>query len=638
MEKASLMDAIFRPQRSLPIRQKQQTPLSPVQQSVATPQAMGAETLQRAQENPASLAPGDVQALQRSIGNRAVSQMIGRNSATPPVQAKMQVGASNDRYEQEANRVARQVVGQLHGARPISAQPATASVQRARSGSYQGGAFAQGGELSPQIAGQLQGARGGGQPLAAPVRSAMEQAFGADFSRVRVHQSQKADTLNRAISARAFTSGQDLFFRKGEYDPSSLAGQGLLAHELTHVVQQSGGQLQRAPARSEDADGLAPQARFPSAYQVAQSGHTLGQRPQIAQRSPQGRIHRCGDDEPKTTTTTPPVSIKPSTGPTKSTPKSTGSKPVDVKKDFGTESTTEVAPPLPSVHSGRDTGPAITAVNSSSLSEDYKKRALVMINNPNEASQGGYGICGLTTVLRALLIHDPVRFVNLAVAAMADVGLATQWREFFQKNADEKQKKKELDYITAQYMLRKGGSGQVSQTVLKRNTSGGVDETTKTKDYGDVFKNQTTFSNTFKIDDWEGKGHYATTAGGLNYLHSHVSGRQGFKIKISDNFQADYDLAKAKAGPTGTVNASIKGHDFYQAKGAPVSKGPAEKHPAKYRHWVTIESLEKIAKENKSSGKSENFFKMKIWTYEKYFDAVVNENVVGDYIHSLVVM
>jgi hypothetical protein len=83
----------------------------------------------------------------------------------------------------------------------------------------------------------------------------MEDSFGTDFSRVRVHTSSQSDTLNRQLQARAFTTGSDIFFRSGEYKPTSGAGQQLLAHELTHVVQQGAAQtpvrrsrwVQRAP-------------------------------------------------------------------------------------------------------------------------------------------------------------------------------------------------------------------------------------------------------------------------------------------------------------------------------------------------------------------------------------------------------
>ncbi len=68
----------------------------------------------------------------------------------------------------------------------------------------------------------------------------MEQSFGADFSGVRIHADGEADQLSRALSARAFTTGQEIYFKQGEYQPDSQPGQMLLAHELTHVVQQTG--------------------------------------------------------------------------------------------------------------------------------------------------------------------------------------------------------------------------------------------------------------------------------------------------------------------------------------------------------------------------------------------------------------
>lgn len=66
----------------------------------------------------------------------------------------------------------------------------------------------------------------------------MEGAFGADFSAVRIHQGASSDRLNSELNARAFTTGPDVFLRSGEYRPASTSGSELLAHELTHVVQQ----------------------------------------------------------------------------------------------------------------------------------------------------------------------------------------------------------------------------------------------------------------------------------------------------------------------------------------------------------------------------------------------------------------
>jgi hypothetical protein len=99
-------------------------------------------------------------------------------------------------------------------------------------------------EVTPEVERAIQRARGSGQALDSDVRAQMESAFGADFSGVRVHTSTEADTLNRALNARAFTTGQDIFFRQGAYSPGSSSGRELLAHEVTHVMQQEGGQVQ----------------------------------------------------------------------------------------------------------------------------------------------------------------------------------------------------------------------------------------------------------------------------------------------------------------------------------------------------------------------------------------------------------
>lgn len=101
-------------------------------------------------------------------------------------------------------------------------------------------AMLQGGEVSGEIESGIQAARGGGQPLDSGARASLEPAFGVDFGNVRVHTGSQADQLNRDLSARAFTTGSDIFFRQGEYRPGSSSGRELLAHELTHVVQQGG--------------------------------------------------------------------------------------------------------------------------------------------------------------------------------------------------------------------------------------------------------------------------------------------------------------------------------------------------------------------------------------------------------------
>lgn len=100
------------------------------------------------------------------------------------------------------------------------------------------------GPLAPEIAGEIEQARHGGAPLPGGVRAEMEAGLGADLSPVRVHNDNRADQLNRSVRAEAFTTGTDVFFRSGAYAPGSSDGQRLLAHELTHVVQQGSGQVE----------------------------------------------------------------------------------------------------------------------------------------------------------------------------------------------------------------------------------------------------------------------------------------------------------------------------------------------------------------------------------------------------------
>jgi hypothetical protein len=99
------------------------------------------------------------------------------------------------------------------------------------------------GPLDPEIAESIKTEKGGGRPLDDATRADMEGHLGADLSDVRVHTGSSADQLNRSVRAEAFTTGNDVFFKSGKYSPETSDGRGLLAHELTHVVQQGTGQV-----------------------------------------------------------------------------------------------------------------------------------------------------------------------------------------------------------------------------------------------------------------------------------------------------------------------------------------------------------------------------------------------------------
>ena len=119
------------------------------------------------------------------------------------------------------------------------------AVQRKTDGNTEGAA-------SPDLLSRLNASKGGGQPLPADTRTSMESAMGADFSNVRVHTGSEAVQMSQGINAQAFTHGSDVYFNSGKYNPSDTEGTRLLAHELTHTVQQRGvNSLQKASISNE---------------------------------------------------------------------------------------------------------------------------------------------------------------------------------------------------------------------------------------------------------------------------------------------------------------------------------------------------------------------------------------------------
>lgn len=183
------------------------------------------------------------------------------------VQAELSVSQPGDRYEQEADRVAEQVMRMpdsdaMQNTRS-SEHPSPLPIQRLSPETEQ--VHHQPDEeeeeetlqakevpghtatITPDLEIGIHSIRGDGLPLDAATRAYMEPRFGHDFSQVRVHNDGEAARLTRTVNALAFTSGQDIFFREGEYDPTSFTGQRLLAHELAHTVQQASGPVSGIP-------------------------------------------------------------------------------------------------------------------------------------------------------------------------------------------------------------------------------------------------------------------------------------------------------------------------------------------------------------------------------------------------------
>jgi hypothetical protein len=117
-----------------------------------------------------------------------------------------------------------------------------------------------GGVVHPDIESAIASVSGGGGSLDAAVAGDVGSALGDPFGEVRVHSDDHAAALSRAVSARAFTVGRDIFFGEGEYDPGTAPGRELLAHELAHVVQQRGGGQSGPLTVSEPGDALEREA------------------------------------------------------------------------------------------------------------------------------------------------------------------------------------------------------------------------------------------------------------------------------------------------------------------------------------------------------------------------------------------
>jgi hypothetical protein len=226
--------------------------------------------------------------LQRMLGNRRVAQLIQAKQLTPEgkilgLQRKLTVGAADDQYEQEADRVAHQVMSiphtsigntkslftRAHPPKPPSTLPATtprhwappSSLARAPAGEEEQRiqpedqvqksedkkeeksvmkkeAGISSSTINPSIESRINSSKGSGNPLPQNTQTFMKSKFGTDFKEVRVHTDTNAVQLSKELNAQAFTVGRDIYFNTGKYDLQSSQGKHLLAHELTHVVQQ----------------------------------------------------------------------------------------------------------------------------------------------------------------------------------------------------------------------------------------------------------------------------------------------------------------------------------------------------------------------------------------------------------------
>ncbi len=210
-----------------------------------------------------------------SVGGEKLSPFFNQGY----IQATMKTGLPDDPYEKEAEKVSHQVVEgfdqagnvqrklsasglqqfKIHpsiiGSRiskksqktlsriPLSAQAKCSECEEEEKMDLKSGAVQFSGEgsaVTRDLENKIQSMRGGGQAMDNTTKAAMESSFGADFSSVKIHTNNQAVQMSQDLNAHAFTVGNDIFFNHGRYHPSSKQGIGLLAHELTHTVQQGG--------------------------------------------------------------------------------------------------------------------------------------------------------------------------------------------------------------------------------------------------------------------------------------------------------------------------------------------------------------------------------------------------------------
>lgn len=223
-------------------------------------------------------------------------------AAQPFIHPKLTIGQPGDKYEQEADTMADQVVQRLSNPETIQTKPATIAnpvtplvqpkcsaceeeeqIQKKEEDEdwlehgVQRKAMFESDELPPEeeiqrkcadcvaeetlqkkgeadfstnggfssLESRLKASRGSGSPLPEETRTQMESSFGANFSNVRIHTESSAVQMNKGLHAQAFTHGSDIYFNSEKYNPETIEGKHLLAHELTHTVQQNSGVQKR---------------------------------------------------------------------------------------------------------------------------------------------------------------------------------------------------------------------------------------------------------------------------------------------------------------------------------------------------------------------------------------------------------
>ncbi|MCB9235290.1 MAG: DUF4157 domain-containing protein [Bacteroidia bacterium] len=213
------------------------------------------------------------------------------------IQAKLAVGGKEDPAEKEADKMAEMVMGK-----------SPASVSQSFSPGIQAKSSSQGSQTAPEeLESHVTQSKGKGKSMDSGTQQQMEGAFGADMSGVRIHE----DESPASIGAFAYTSGKDVHFQPGAYQPGTMQGKGLLAHELTHVVQQGAVQRKQVDGNAQKNAGQfdhgISQFKSENSRESLISGqqNALGEEAPVQTRDNSGALRRCGGGGTPPPTTTP---------------------------------------------------------------------------------------------------------------------------------------------------------------------------------------------------------------------------------------------------------------------------------------------------------------------------------------------
>ncbi len=202
------------------------------------------------------------------------SSNLQKEGGGPFFQARSERGTSDDALELEADKMADQVLeGNMENSTPFfpPAPPSVSKKEDSNAAPFpeevpepvamktSEGSKIQFKKEEEETSGEigeteLAQQKGGGLPLPDSTKNQMEEGFGSDFSNVRIHTDEKAADMNRKLGAQAFAHGNDIFFNEGKYNPGSRSGQHLIAHELTHTLQQGTAQQPQMVQKAEEQD------------------------------------------------------------------------------------------------------------------------------------------------------------------------------------------------------------------------------------------------------------------------------------------------------------------------------------------------------------------------------------------------